>query len=162
VNIKERFVLQDIAKKLIDDEYKLTKADMKAELLDIEDMSGTARAGANIGDIHADIVLVEGSESPDGDGDGFLDFLEEKGFVKRAPDPEWREHVFCSGSNVVWRDTGEVVPGAYVKRSASYAKLSTVKRGKRTLKRADLGEVIEAAMESGLIGGELPLLGGVD
>ena len=162
MKIKEKFVLQDCVKKVIEDEYKLTKADMQAELRDIEDMSGVARAGVTIGDIKAEVVMVEGSESPDGAGDAFLEFLSDKGYIIATPDPTWKEQVFCSGSHVVWRETGEVVPGATVKRTASYAKVSSIKRGRSAIKRADLLQVLEAAAQEGLIGGEMPLLGGAE
>ena len=162
MKIKQKFVLQDCAKKIIDDEYKLTKADMQAELRDIEDMSGVARAGVTIGDIKAEVVMVEGSESPDGMGDAFLEFLSDKGYIIATPDPKWKEQVFYNGQRVIWRDTGEVVPGAFVKRTAPYAKVSSIKRGKVSLKRADLPQVLEAAAQEGLIGGEMPLLGGAE
>ena len=156
MNIKEKYILQDAAKKLVSDEYDVTKADMKAYLLECEDMTGTARAGARIGRFKCEVVLVDGRTTLEGDGDGFLDFLDEKGMVTRSALPEWREHAEATDDGrVIWRETGEVIPGAYVKRSASYPRVSGYKR-------AEIPELLDAAREAGLMGGELPLLGGVE
>lgn len=160
MNITEKYALQDTASKVMADEFKDTKAEMKEFLREVESLSGTPRAGVTIGDYRVEVTIVEGSESPDGSGDEFMDFLESKGYAIRTPDPAWKERVFLSGSKVVWADTGEVVPGAFAKRTAAYPKVSSVKRNGKAVKRADLGGLLAAARDEGLIGGELPLLGG--
>lgn len=150
---RQVYILKDGIKKLVDDETKTDKADMKAYLMEVRDMTGEAKAGADIGRFHATIALVKGRETVDGAGEDFETFMFEKGMCALQVKPEWKEHVAIVGGQVVWTETGEVVPGATVTRSADYPKVSGIKRD-------ELPELLREAQRAGLIGGELPLLGG--
>ena len=153
MEIREKYVLQDAIRKGVEDEFDYTKADMKAELLKNQESTGTPRAGVQIGRFDIEIKLCKGRETLDGNGDGFLDFLEEKGFVKRSADSEWRKHAEAlPDGRIIWRDTGEVIPGAFVKQSASYPSVTS------GYKRSEIPELLREAQRMGLIGGDMPLL----
>lgn len=151
MNDNQRFVLQDTLKKIVDDEVKTGRAEMKERLLRNFEESGSDRIRVDIGDMKAHVTLCDGRRTLKGEGPDFLEFMDAQGMTCLQVDPDWKDHVEIVGNSVVWRETGEVVPGAWVEEGASYPKVSGIKATERV-------KVLEEARRAGLIGGELPLL----
>lgn len=156
MNDKQRYVVQDVLAKLIGDAMKDAKADMKAELIDALEQECVGSFKVKIGSMTAEIKLHEGRREVTGDGPDFTRFMAEHGLVTPQVDPDWREYVFATeGGEVVFRETGEVVPGAYVKHTASYPQVYGIKAKDRM-------KLIDEARQAGLIGDVPALLGGGD
>ena len=153
MNDNERFVLQHTVMKLLEEEFKDTKAGMKGSLEGLYEATGGDRISVKIGRFDVKVSLCEGRKTLKGEGSDFLDFMESKGMAVRAVSPDWKEEVDVVGGSVVWRETGEVVPGAFVDVGASYPKVSGLKASERMA-------LLKEASALGLMGGELPLLGG--
>ena len=128
-------------------------ADMQDELERLQEQFGVDRVVAEVGDQSVKLTLVEGSPRLDGFGERFLDFMESKGMTTRAVLPEWKNHVERTPEGaVVWRETGEVVPGASWSHGAVFVRTSPL----------DADAVLREARDEGLIEKAIPMIGGAE
>jgi len=156
MDLKEKasvYAVRNIAAKVIEEGLKNDAAEVKAQLLDEYERTGQDRVEVRFGRLKAHVTLKSGRETLHGVGPEFVEFMRDKGMTHEVVDPEWKDCVVNVGGQVIWAETGEVVPGARVERGAASIAVTGVKVTERL-------EFLEAARADGLFGGELPLLGG--
>ena len=102
---------------------KLLAAEVKSELIERGSVGDTVK----IGNQRAHITLVCPEPKPEftGGEPGFFEFMQEHGMTVEKVSDKWVEHVVEVNGQVIWQETGEVVPGARVRmvEKASYTKV---------------------------------------
>ena len=122
------------------------------EIEELRETNGVDREKAVFGGHEVKVTLAKGRTAIDGFGEQFLDFMEAQGMTTRAVLPEWKNYVEpVEGGKVVWKSTGEVVPGASWSRGSDHLSVTGLK---------DAAEIIRAARESGALEAALPMLEG--
>lgn len=101
------------------------------------------------------VTRKNGRTVMDGFGPEFLAFMEERGMTTVAVREEWKQMADpADDGRLVWRETGEVVPGASWHTGSEFVAVSGL---------SDPAAVIADARDRGLLGAAMPLLeGGTD
>ena len=141
----KRYIILKAFEKAIKDALGDANADVRAELDALSATYGVDRINVRIGDTETKVTLVQRKATRElvGEGAEFMEFMADHGMVRATVDESWTEHAAEVGGDIVWLDTGEVVPGARasVRESAPYPKVSGLKPA----------EVLRAANAEGLL-----------
>ena len=141
----KRYIILKAFEKAIKDALGDANADVRAELDALSATYGVDRINVRIGDTETKVTLVQRKAVRElvGDGAEFMEFMADHGMVRATVDESWTDHAAEVGGDIVWLDTGEVVPGARasVRESAPYPKVSGLKPA----------EVLKAASAEGLL-----------
>lgn len=110
--------------------------------------TGITRLTSEFGNSKANISIERLASRPDvykGAEEDFLDFLEEKGMTERAPKAIWRSMVTrTQNGQIIWTDTGEVVPGCYWEADGQKIVVRFDKAGAENLLKEAFGSGINA------------------
>ena len=141
----KRYIVLKAFEKALKDALGEANVDIRAELEALSSTYGVDRINVRIGDTETKVTLVQRKAVRElvGSGAEFMEFMADHGMVRATVDESWTEHAAEVGGDVVWLDTGEVIPGARasVKESAPYPKVSGLKPA----------EVLRAANAEGLL-----------
>ena len=141
----KRYIVLKAFEKALKDALGDASADVRAELDALSATYGVDRINVRIGDTETKVTLVQRKATRElvGEGAEFMAFMADHGMVRATVDESWTDHAAEVGGDIVWLDTGEVVPGARasVRESAPYPKVSGLKPA----------EVLKAASAEGLL-----------
>ena len=141
----KRYIILKAFEKALKDALGDANADVRAELDALSATYGVDRINVRIGDTETKVTLVQRKAVRElvGEGAEFMEFMADHGMVRATVDESWTDHAAEVGGDIVWLDTGEVVPGARasVRESAPYPKVSGLKPA----------EVLKAASAEGLL-----------
>lgn len=154
MDTRQKYATQAAFIKLFNEGFEGTKDELQAEF----DEVGADGLTAKFGEDEYVIRRVTPKPRPAAyeDEADFLGFMRAKGMTVETVKPEWRDNAAIVAGKVVWADTGEVIPHAYVEQRGAYLKLKDP--------RAEAcADVLNSAVNAGALdGGVLKLLGGGD
>ena len=150
MNTKQQLVIAAAVERVAGKARKDLAADVKAQLYE----EGNDGAAVKIGDqrVHVNLYSPSSKEYV-GEGEEFTEFMREHGMIREVVDDEWKKCIVVAGKNVLWEETGEVVPGVSVQivEKADYVKVEKLNAEK----------VLAAARDAGLLEADpLPMLEG--
>lgn len=150
ITLTDAYVLAKAGRKVLADAESRLGAELGGEMGQLDVVTVKSEVGGR----PLKVTLAEGRVTMDGFGEDFLDFMESQGMVTRAVLPEWKRYVEpVDGGKLVWKSTGEVVPGASWHKGTGYLTIRNF---------GDAADIIAAARESGALAEALPMLEGVD
>lgn len=139
--------------KALEEYRKDAGAELKAKLMEQYEDAGQDRVNIQWPGGTAYVTLAPGRRTIEGEGPAFMEFMRDHGMTVETVSPEWKELVEERDGRLIWKETGEVVPGAGVKEGAAYVAL-------KGLKAPDRLAFIDHMRTEGLGGADMPLLGG--
>ena len=143
MNDRQKFIILKAFEGVLKDALKDVSADVKADLMELSD-GETLTIGVDVGGEKVKISLVcPQSTEFVGRGEEFEAFMQAHGMTKTVINDDWKKCVVQAGRNVLWEETGEIVPGVCVQvvDKAAYVKTT----------HFDKPKVLWAARESGLL-----------
>lgn len=158
---KQMLVMRVALGTILDPETEASKAAVKADMWERNDGNGTSDTVV-IGDTKTKVTFVGQSATKTlvGRGEEFEQFMREHGMVKEVIDDGWTKCVVQAGSEIIWEETGEVVPGVVfqLKERAAYVKVGIPKNG-----TDEAWEILNAAYTAGMLdSATIQMLGGGD
>ena len=147
---KQQLVLASAVERIAGKAKKDLAADVKAQLYEEGNDGATVKIGSQR--VHINLYSPSSKELV-GEGEEFIGFMREHGMVREVVDDEWKKCIVVAGKNVLWEETGEVVPGASVQivEKADYVKVE----------RFNAEKVLAEAREAGMLDSvTLPMLEG--
>lgn len=152
VRLVDAYVIAKAGEKVFREAARELGGEVADEIAGLYESHGVRQETCQLGGLDVKVTLKRGRTRLDGFGGPFLDFMEARGMTVRAVRDEWRNMVdLAEDGRVVWRETGEVVPGASWSVDNEYVAASGL---------SDPQAVIADAMARGLVGSAVPLLEG--
>lgn len=155
IKLVDAFVIAKAGEKV----FKGAAHDLGREVADeiamLDEAHGVRQETSRLGGLDVKVTLRRGRTVVDGFGPEFVEFMDAHGMTTVAVREEWKQMVdVAADGRLVWRETGEVVPGASWHTGPEAVSVSGL---------SDPGAVIADARERGMIAAAMPLLeGGTD